>query len=157
MNRSIVGFGQDDAGDWFARLDCGHRQHVRHNPPMSERPWVLSEEGRTAKLGQQLDCVRCDAGEWPEGFVAYKRTADFSDTTVPAGLTRNHATKAGVWGHIVVLEGRLRYTIEASGESRELDPTHAGIVVPEVRHHVEPLGAVRFYVEFHHAEPTGDD
>lgn len=28
----IVGFHQDEEGDWVASLACGHNQHVRHNP-----------------------------------------------------------------------------------------------------------------------------
>jgi hypothetical protein len=32
-NRKIVGFHRDDLGDWVADLECGHAQHLRHNPP----------------------------------------------------------------------------------------------------------------------------
>ena len=60
MEQSIVGFDQDELGDWRAILACGHRQHVRHNPPLVERPWVLTEEGRRRFLGHKLDCKRCD-------------------------------------------------------------------------------------------------
>ena len=41
MDRQIVAFRQDDVGDWVAVLACGHGQHVRHTPPLFERPWVL--------------------------------------------------------------------------------------------------------------------
>jgi hypothetical protein len=61
MNRSISGFHRDDEGDWVAELECGHTQHVRHNPPWTNRPWVVSEEGRQQMLGKQLECKRCDA------------------------------------------------------------------------------------------------
>jgi len=37
-----------------------HRQHLRHDPPMTTRPWVLSEEGRASRIGFELDCKRCD-------------------------------------------------------------------------------------------------
>ena len=30
-------FEQDEVGDWVAWLECGHRQHVRHQPPWQER------------------------------------------------------------------------------------------------------------------------
>ena len=63
MQRAIVGFEQDELGDWRAILACGHRQHVRHNPPLSERPWVLTEEGRRRFLGVALECKACDEGE----------------------------------------------------------------------------------------------
>ena len=63
MERAIVGFEQDELGDWRAILACGHRQHVRHNPPFVDRAWVLTEEGRSRFLGVVLACKACDEGE----------------------------------------------------------------------------------------------
>jgi hypothetical protein len=60
MKREIVAFDQDEMGDWRAILACGHAQHVRHNPPLSSRPWVLTEDGRKRFLGHLLDCKICD-------------------------------------------------------------------------------------------------
>ncbi|HKP73320.1 MAG TPA: DUF3565 domain-containing protein [Pyrinomonadaceae bacterium] len=60
MKRKIVGFDRDDESHWRAELDCGHFQHVRHDPPLTNRPWVLEEAGRNARLGLELDCKRCD-------------------------------------------------------------------------------------------------
>lgn len=57
--RRIVGFHRDDEGDWVADLECGHTQHVRHNPPFRERSWVETEQGRRARIGQTLTCVEC--------------------------------------------------------------------------------------------------
>lgn len=146
MDRPMVGFTTDADGHWVALLACGHRQHVRHAPPLVERPWVTTEEGRRGRLGQSLNCVRCDAFEIPDDFVPYKRTDDFTATTIPAGLRKDHTTKAGVWARIVVAEGRLRYHV--LGRTIEVTADAAGIVLPEVPHHVEPDGAVRFHVEF---------
>lgn len=151
MLRAITGFRTDDEGHWVALLDCGHPQHVRHDPPLVERPWVLTEDGRNARLGEQLGCVRCDDFELPTGFVRYKETAEMTETTVPAALTRDHTTKAGVWARIVVTEGALRYHVDALGRCFDLAPGTDGIVLPEVPHHVEPLGRVRFHVEFYRA------
>jgi hypothetical protein len=61
--RAIVGFHQDEAGDWVADLACGHGQHVRHRPPWTLRPWVLTPEGRAARIGASLSCVRCVRSE----------------------------------------------------------------------------------------------
>ena len=105
-------------------------------------------------VGQQLVCVRCDRFEIPAAFVAYKRTPEFDEATVPAGLRRDHSTKTGVWARIVVVDGRLRYCVAALNTDVELSPDRAGIVVPEVLHYVAPIGAVRFYVEFYRAPPT---
>lgn len=63
VKQAIVGFDQDEIGDFRAILACGHRQHVRHNPPLVDRPWVLTEEGRSRFLGVTLDCKACDEGE----------------------------------------------------------------------------------------------
>ncbi len=60
MDRRIVGFHQDEMGDWVADLECGHTQHVRHNPPWVNRPWVETPEGRAGKLGVALACKLCD-------------------------------------------------------------------------------------------------
>ena len=65
MIRSIDGFHRDEHGDWVAELSCGHGQHVRHRPPWRERAWVLSEEGRLARLGQPIECALCDQAEPP--------------------------------------------------------------------------------------------
>lgn len=57
--RKIVGFHQDDESHWVADLECGHSQHVRHDPPWQVRPWVISEAGRQSFIGQTLVCVQC--------------------------------------------------------------------------------------------------
>ncbi len=61
--RLIIGFHQDQEGDWVAELDCGHNQHVRHDPPWQERAWVLSSEGRGSRLGTKLICRLCGPRE----------------------------------------------------------------------------------------------
>ncbi|HPG29102.1 MAG: DUF1971 domain-containing protein [Spirochaetaceae bacterium] len=93
----------------------------------------------------------------PEGARAYRRTPEFDETSVPDALLRRHDTKAGTWGRIHVLEGRLRYRIlEPAREEHVLEPGRDGIVEPQVPHEVEPLGPVRFYVEFLREESAGE-
>jgi hypothetical protein len=58
--RRIVGFRQDTDHDWVAELECGHTQHVRHDPPWQVRPWVVTSEGRASRLGTTLPCRHCD-------------------------------------------------------------------------------------------------
>ena len=155
MHRPITGFATDSEGDWVALLSCGHPQHVRHRPPFFDRTWVTTEDGRAAMLGKPLDCIRCDRLEIPDGFVAYKQTAVFTESTVPKGLLNDHNTRPGIWGKIVVLEGSLRYLVPALGLAIRLSPETHGVVAPEVIHHLEPVGAVRFYIAFHRApEPA---
>lgn len=66
MQRRIVDFHLDAEGDWVARLECGHNQHVRHRPPWINRPWVVTAQGRAEALGKPLDCVKCDTGAPPD-------------------------------------------------------------------------------------------
>ena len=149
MQRTIIDFQLDEAGDWVAALDCGHPQHVRHRPPFVNRPWVTTPAGREAMLGTELNCVRCDRMEWPEGFAAYRRTPEFNEETVPAGLRRNHTTKRGVWARIHVLAGALQYHVEEPVcRSFLLAAGTSGTIVPEMPHRVEVVGSVRFFVEF---------
>ncbi|WGV98966.1 DUF3565 domain-containing protein [Vibrio sp. YMD68] len=49
-------------------MECGHFQHVRHNPPFICRPWVVSQEGRQSMLGYLLECKKCDTGS-PQDFL----------------------------------------------------------------------------------------
>ena len=111
LKRSICGYHQDERADWVAELDCYHNQHVRHQPPFFNRPWVVTEAGRAEKLGLELNCVRCDRLEFPENLTPYKQTPTFTQDTIPSGLQKEHNTKAGVWGQIHVLTGSLRYEV----------------------------------------------
>ena len=154
MQRRITGFVRDEHGDWVASLDCGHRQHVRHDPPFKSRPWVVSAEGRADRVGKEWPCPLCDRFEMPSDFVAYKRTPEFTEATVPQGLRRDHSTKPGVWAKIRVFEGKLRYHVPSLDKTFDVTPETPGIVIAEVLHHVEPLGQVRFYVEFFRAPTT---
>jgi hypothetical protein len=58
--RKIAGFHQDEKGDWVADLECGHTQHMRHDPPWMNRPWVTTSDGRGARIGTMLNCKKCD-------------------------------------------------------------------------------------------------
>jgi hypothetical protein len=60
MRQKIVGFHQDNVGDWVADLACGHTLHLRHNPPWQPRDWILSETQRREKLGQEIECPHCE-------------------------------------------------------------------------------------------------
>ena len=152
MQRAIVGYHQDQDSDWVAELSCGHGQHVRHRPPFTLRPWVVTPEGRAEHLGQRLDCPWCDRREMPSGYVAYRKTPVFTADTIPRGLLSRHSTKAGVWGRLEVLSGTLNFVLEGPGEPREvLRAGESVVIVPEVEHRVEPLGPVEFRIELYRA------
>ncbi len=58
-SQPITGYHRDGENHWVAQLACGHNQHVRHAPPLVERVWVLSDEGRRSMIGFPLRCVKC--------------------------------------------------------------------------------------------------
>ncbi|MDM0115430.1 DUF1971 domain-containing protein [Variovorax sp. J22R133] len=87
----------------------------------------------------------------PAHFEPYRSSPVFTQDTVPAGLRKDHTTRAGTWGKIQVLEGQLRYRVDGWQVDTVLTPEAPGIVVPEVLHNVEPVGPVRFFVEFYGA------
>ncbi len=66
MKQRILGFHQDAERHWVAELECGHNQHVRHQPPWVNRPWVKTPEGRRSMLGRWLPCKKCDTGAPPD-------------------------------------------------------------------------------------------
>ncbi|HEY4369497.1 MAG TPA: DUF3565 domain-containing protein [Steroidobacteraceae bacterium] len=68
MQRRIVDYHQDEEAYWVAELECGHQQHVRHNPPWFVRVWVTTPEGRSKAIGTTLECRRCD--ESPDNPLA---------------------------------------------------------------------------------------
>jgi len=88
----------------------------------------------------------------------YKRTPVFDESTLPAGLRREHRTKPGVWGVIRIFEGRLRYCVldplsKTIVSETILEPGRPGLVLPDQPHRVEPLGAMRMQVEFYDKSP----
>jgi hypothetical protein len=60
--RRITGFHQDEEGHWVAELECGHNQHMRHEPPWQLRPWTLTQSGRDSFVGVAIACAPCTAG-----------------------------------------------------------------------------------------------
>lgn len=85
----------------------------------------------------------------PDGLVTYKRTPEFNQDTVPAGLLKSHQTKAGTWGNIIISSGKLVYRIlEPELEEIELSPEQTGCVEPTVLHELVISEPVSFHVQF---------
>ncbi|CAN5344751.1 hypothetical protein BH09MYX1_BH09MYX1_06260 [soil metagenome] len=116
---------------------------------MEVREWVITEAGRRGRIGAMLPCRLCRMPRIPESAVEYMRTAVFHSSTTPLGLRKSHTTKAGVWGQIVVLEGRVLYVIENEEDaSFVLRPGVDGRIAPEAPHHVDPSEGASFFVRF---------
>lgn len=115
MQREITGFRDDDVGDWVAELQCHHRQHVR----------------RREQIGTSLDCPLCDRAELPAGLVVVRTAGPYDESTLPAGLRRNHRVADGVWGMLRLLAGSAHFTMQTvpvmslelcSGDNQPIPP-----------------------------------
>ena len=88
----------------------------------------------------------------PRDAEPYRRTAIFTETTIPAQLLNQHRTKDGAWAMIHVLEGALAYRVVDPRRPRLDDvltpKTLPAVIEPTILHEVEPRGAVRFFIEF---------
>ena len=91
----------------------------------------------------------------PPGVVKYKQTKIFDATTVPKGLLKDHATKAGVWGQLKVHTGVVTYTDVKSAEERNISAGSNQVIEPEALHFIQPSADAEFHVEFH--QNTGGD
>ncbi|MDF3855150.1 DUF1971 domain-containing protein [Paracoccus sp. P2] len=85
---------------------------------------------------------------WPGDAAPYRRTPEFTETTVPKGLLRAHATRPGTWARLHVLEGRLVFRDLVGGTEMLLGPGIHPLIHPERLHEVAAAGPVRFFVEF---------
>lgn len=148
MKRPITGYGIDEENDWFAYLSCGHRQHVRHRPPFTSRPWVTTKSGRDNMLGWLLNCVRCDRLKWPDGLIWQQRSEEFTEKDITAALARSNVNAPDVWVRIVVTSGLLRYRIPELGITTTLSTDNPDIVPPEAPHEIKSAGPVTFTLEF---------
>ena len=83
----------------------------------------------------------------------YRTTPVFDETSLPAALRARHSTKAGVWGMIRIMEGRVKLTDVESDSELVLDPDTPGPLLPQQVHYVEPLGPMQMFVEFYDRAP----
>ena len=83
----------------------------------------------------------------------YRSTPVFDQETLPAALRGRHATKAGVWGLIRVIEGKLGLTYLEPPSEILLDAEQAAIVQPEQPHFVTPQGPMKMQVDFYDRPP----
>ncbi len=121
---------------WVAELDCLHSVDVE----------------QALSFSTEIDCGQCAALQLPEGLTEYKRTAEFTTTTVPAGLLRHHTTKAGIWGRLHVVEGRVHYQPDGLPAQDVRGGEHANIP-PLLPHSIQPDVGARFYVAFYRRDP----
>jgi tellurite resistance-related uncharacterized protein len=89
----------------------------------------------------------------PKDVEVYKRTATFTAASAPAAIQRDHKTRAGVWGCLVVEEGALTFQF-AGEEAMRVGAGERVAIPPEKAHAVTPDDDARFHVEFLRAPTT---
>lgn len=99
---------------------------------------------KNTTLGDQMPTM-------PNGLSPYKKTPEFDQDTIPAGMTRDHKTATDTWACIVVTSGKLKYEITEIGHEAVfiLEPETNGIIVAGQSHHVSAIADVSFYLEFY--------
>jgi tellurite resistance-related uncharacterized protein len=86
----------------------------------------------------------------PAEFEAYGRSPEFTPGTLPTKLQAAHSTKAGTWGLLHVLEGKIRYQLEAPYEGEQVAAAGETVVIEsQVPHRVAFVEPGRFFVEFY--------
>lgn len=149
MIRTIDGFHQDDDGDWVAELSCLHMQHVRHQPPFRDLPWIETSSSRRSRVGSDVECPLCDRAELPAELQIVRTAGPYDLETLPAGLRREHRVAAGTWGLLRVIEG----TVELRDGDRPSDvPTaphrRCAAIPPGVPHELHVDGPFSVAVDF---------
>lgn len=133
----------------------GMADFISPRPGFTQHPLTIHAATQMRSLVERAGHLRGrDDGIVASVDVPYKCTPVFDETTLPAGLRREHRTKAGVWAIIRVLEGRLRYHVLDPASEVILDAEHPGLILPDVPHSVDPLGPMRMRVEFYNQLPA---
>ena len=152
MQQTISGFEQDEEKHWVAELSCGHKQHVRHDPPWQNRPWVITFAGRNEKLGTRLECKKCDMPRLPpkELLTLLNSSTKISGKGLPAELLAEEQLPNNIWYEISVLSGQIQLIFTATEISRQqgflLDYGFSGIVPPQRPFKLKPNGLVELRI-----------
>ena len=93
-----------------------------------------------------MSVVTTEQFEVPPAAVPARRTPSFTAESMPPALGRSHLTS--VWAELVVEEGSVQFTDEAS---RNVNVT-AGqrtAIPPDIHHHIEPAQDAVFHIQFY--------
>ena len=86
--------------------------------------------------------------------VPYRTTPVFDEDSLPDAIRNTHSTKAGVWGLLRVLAGRVRLVFHEPPRVVEVTPSEPAPIPPQADHHVEICGPMRMQVEFYRERPA---
>ncbi|MDQ0512488.1 DUF1971 domain-containing protein [Ancylobacter amanitiformis] len=123
--------------------------------PMQVKAARIAERLSLAMHGPKAIPAPIYRPEADERLEPYRVSPAFDETTIPPALLRDHATKAGVWGIIRVLDGTIRYWPDDARQPLTLDSATPGLIRPGQPHHLSLTGSVRLQVEFYDRDPVG--
>jgi tellurite resistance-related uncharacterized protein len=131
--------------------------YISPRPGFTQHPLTVRAAGHIVDLVNRAihyrSVDRVTSAAAPTSTTPYKSTPVFDESTLPAGLRREHRTKAGTWGVIRVLQGRLLYRVLDPSSEVILEPGQPGLIRPKQPHLVEPLGHMRMQVDFYDQPP----
>eukprot|EP00656_Telonema_subtile_P015398 TRINITY_DN18058_c0_g1_i2.p1 TRINITY_DN18058_c0_g1~~TRINITY_DN18058_c0_g1_i2.p1 ORF type:complete len:144 (+),score=37.68 TRINITY_DN18058_c0_g1_i2:195-626(+) len=110
--------------------------------------------------GGEIAMTTVTAVKMPPDAFAYKRLPGegyFTKDTILKGLLSRHNTKAGVWGQINVVKGKLQLqTLDGELETVVMSRGQNGVVAPRQYHQVKPLSDdLQMFIVFHQIEDEG--
>ena len=85
----------------------------------------------------------------PPGLELAGNSLEFTESTIPDALLREHALAAGRWGVLNVMEGSLKFVDLEKGEERTVTAPGQVTIRPEAPHHVTLDGEVRCRIDFY--------
>ncbi len=158
MQQKIIGFHQDEEQHWVAELCCGHCQHVRHDPPWQNRPWVTTVEGRSEKLATSLECKMCDMPKLPpkEQLKPLNTSVKITQNSLPEELLTKDALPDNIWSEISIISGQIQLLCSSQSDSSQtlgflLNNEFSGIVAPKRAFCLKPCGPVEFRITLYEA------
>jgi tellurite resistance-related uncharacterized protein len=86
----------------------------------------------------------------------YKSTPVFDEGSLPAALRSEHRTKAGTWGLLRVIEGKLTLVFVDPPREVAVCPGRPAVIPPQDTHYVVLDGAMRMQVDFFHEPPLAN-
>lgn len=153
IERKILSIEEETNEEFVASLSCGHKRHLRHDPPRETRPRLLDSQEREAIIGTQIDCGRCLQRLIPDGFEPYFEK-EFDTNSVPEGLLQDHSLKPAVWGKLSLKRGSAEFV---EGESyHQIRAGQSMVVLPEIVHYLKPGKDMAAILQFFRAPKERD-
>lgn len=86
----------------------------------------------------------------------YKTTPVFDEESLPDAIRSEHRTKAGTWGLLRVLDGRVTLVFIDPPREVEVTPDRPADIPPQETHFVRIDGPTRLQIEFYREPPLGE-